>query len=207
MFDVKKIALLLALVAFCDVVCAEVYIYRGPNGERMVTDRPPHASEDYELISRRDTLSYAGHIMANRPVPSSVVRFGHYIKGASTHFNVDPKLVAAVIQVESGFNPNAVSPKGATGLMQLMQKTAYQYNVSDRFDPRENIYAGVQHLSHLMNRFNGKLPLVLAAYNAGSSAVEAYDGIPPYPETRRYVIKVMNFHNQYLQTSFDRTSY
>jgi soluble lytic murein transglycosylase-like protein len=91
--------------------------------------------------------------------------------------------------------------------MQLMQKTAYQYNVSDRFDPRENIYAGVQHLSHLMNRFNGKLPLVLAAYNAGSSAVEAYDGIPPYPETRRYVIKVMNFHNQYLQTSFDRTSY
>ena len=172
----------------------------------MATDQPPHSSQNYKLVARRDTLSQAGHILANRPIlTGGPARFHQYIDDASTRFNIDPALVEAVIHAESGFDPNAVSKKGATGLMQLMQQTARQYNVRDRFNPRENIYAGVQHLSRLMDRFNGQLPLVIAAYNAGSTAVETYRGIPPYPETRRYVTKVMDFHGQYRQSRYGIT--
>ena len=80
--------------------------------------------------------------------------------------------------------------------MQLMQKTAQQYHVADRFNPRQNIYAGVEHLSKLIDRYNGELPLVLAAYNAGDTAVRHYQGVPPYPETRRYIKKVMDHIRQ-----------
>jgi len=86
--------------------------------------------------------------------------------------------------------------------MQLMMATAKQYRVKDRHNPRENINAGVQHLSVLMDKFNGDIPLVVAAYNAGASAVERYAGIPPYPETRRYVSKVMSFRTQYRQLRY-----
>ncbi|MEO2172945.1 MAG: lytic transglycosylase domain-containing protein [bacterium] len=198
----------LLLLTLCSTVNADVYIYIGSDGERLITDRPPHRSENYQLISRRKTVSDAGDFLAGRPDLTRVPdQFRGYIQGASDQYNIDPALVEAVIQVESDFDPNAVSRKGATGLMQLMQQTARQYNVRDRFNPRENIYAGVKHLSRLMDRFNGELPLAIAAYNAGSSAVENYSGIPPYPETRRYVIKVMNSHNRYRQTRYGTPGY
>jgi soluble lytic murein transglycosylase-like protein len=99
--------------------------------------------------------------------------------------------VAAVIRVESGFNPRAISPKGARGLMQLMPGTASSLGVRDTFDPRENIDGGVRHLRALMERFGSDLPLVLAAYNAGERAVTGHGGIPPYAETRDYVRRVL----------------
>ena len=115
----------------------------------------------------------------------------------------------AVIEVESSFDPNAVSREGATGLMQLMRATANQYNVKDRFDPRENIYAGVKHLGYLLAKFNGQLPLVLAAYNAGDTAVRRWinrygtDDIDEfienieYSETRTFVKEVLKNYYYY----------
>ena len=193
---------ILVLAAFAALlpatVSAEIYIYQGPNGERLVTDRPPHQTERYNLVAKRDDVADAGRIAANRPLEAGGPEsFRPTINAAARKYKVDPALVEAVIQVESNFDPNAVSRAGATGLMQLMAKTAAHYQVYNRFNPQENIRGGVAHLRDLMDRYDEKLPLVLAAYNAGSTAVTRYRGIPPYPETRRYVQKVMKAHNEY----------
>ncbi len=116
------------------------------------------------------------------------------IAAAARRNQIDARLIEAVIQVESGFDPQAVSAKGATGLMQLMWSTAQRYQVRDRFDPRENINAGTRHLKYLLDRFNGDVVLALAAYNAGAGAVERHRGVPPYPETQRYIDKVLTYH-------------
>jgi hypothetical protein len=118
-------------------------------------------------------------------------RYAQDIREISERYGMSPVLVEAVIRVESAFNPLAVSRKGARGLMQLMPATAYALGVQNSFDPRENIDGGVRHLRHLIDRYPGDLPLVLAAYNAGEGAVDYYGGIPPYPETRQYVQKVL----------------
>jgi len=117
------------------------------------------------------------------------VPYGDEIAEAAGVWGVDPDLVRAVIEVESAFEPRAVSAKGAMGLMQLMPATARQYGVADPFDPRSNIEAGTRHLRSLLDRFD--LSLALAAYNAGVGAVERYGGVPPYRETRSYVRRVM----------------
>lgn len=114
-----------------------------------------------------------------------------HIAEVSARYGVDPRLVAAIIAVESEFHPRAVSRRGAEGLMQLMPETAASYDVRDSFDVRDNIEGGVRHVRRLMVRFRHDIPLVLAAYNAGEQAVIAYRGIPPYRETRRYVVRVL----------------
>jgi soluble lytic murein transglycosylase-like protein len=111
---------------------------------------------------------------------------------ASAHENsVDPRLVKSVMLVESGFNPAAISKKGARGLMQLMPATAAEHGVSDVHDPRQNIAAGTRHLSRLLSYYGGDLVKSLAAYNAGEAAVDRYDGVPPYDETQLYVRKTL----------------
>jgi soluble lytic murein transglycosylase-like protein len=124
----------------------------------------------------------------------SASRFDDFIRDAAARYGVPERLIRAVIRVESGFNPRAVSRKGARGLMQLMPETATRLGVRDSFDPSENIDGGVRHLRGLIDRL-GQLPLVLAAYNAGERAVASYRGIPPYPETRDYVTRVMELFN------------
>jgi soluble lytic murein transglycosylase-like protein len=119
----------------------------------------------------------------------------HHVRNASVRYGVSEKLVTAVIRAESDFNPRAVSPKGARGLMQLMPQTASLLGVRDSFDPAENIDGGVRHLRRLIDRFSNNVPLAVAAYNAGENAVTHYRGIPPYPETQGYVQKVMLFFN------------
>jgi len=114
----------------------------------------------------------------------------HIMEVAVRH-GISPLLIAAIVEAESGFNPRAVSRRGARGLMQLMPRTAAGVQVEDSFDPYENIEGGVRHLRRLMDRFNGDLPLVLTAYNAGEQAVLLYGGVPPYPETRRYVVRIL----------------
>lgn len=196
MITLKTIVVLALLLLAGMPAAAEIYIYRGADGERMISDRPLGPTDgQYELLSRRDSLVNAGHILANRKVDTDgPAEFRSYIRSASKRYEVDPALVEAIIVVESGFNPQAVSNKGASGLMQLMLPTAQQYRVIDRFDPQENIRGGVQHLSQLLTQFEGDLPLVLAAYNAGIGAVEKHNGVPPFPETQRYIEKVLARH-------------
>jgi len=112
-----------------------------------------------------------------------------WIDTVSAREGVDPRLVRAVIEVESGYEPRARSPKGAMGLMQLMPATARQYSVSNPYDPAANIEAGIKHLKSLLARF--PQALALAAYNAGDKAVERFGGIPPYAETRNYVARIL----------------
>ncbi len=114
-------------------------------------------------------------------------------KAAGRH-NVDPNLVRALVKVESNFNPNAVSRKGAMGLMQLMPSTARELKVNNPFNPEENIDAGVRHLKNLLQSYNGNVPLSLAAYNAGSGAVSRSAGIPKYRETRNYVKRITTLY-------------
>jgi soluble lytic murein transglycosylase-like protein len=114
------------------------------------------------------------------------------VLAAATKHNLPASLIHAVIQVESSYNPVAVSPKGATGLMQLMEGTAKRYGVSDRTDPEQNINAGSHYLSDLLRLFNQDKRLALAAYNAGENAVKRYNNqIPPFRETQQYVEKVL----------------
>jgi soluble lytic murein transglycosylase-like protein len=115
--------------------------------------------------------------------------FSDIIDRVAAEQNVPVKLVRAVIQVESAYNVRARSPKGAMGLMQLMPATARQYAVADPYDPASNIEAGIKHLKSLLQHL--PVALALAAYNAGEAAVQRFNGIPPYPETRNYVSRIM----------------
>lgn len=118
------------------------------------------------------------------------------IAQAAQRYALDPKLIEAVIKVESNYKADAVSDKGAVGLMQLMKATADNLGVKNRYDARQNIFGGAKYLRSMLNRFDGNLEFAVGAYNAGPSAVEKYNGIPPYKETRRYVEKVLSNYRE-----------
>ena len=120
-----------------------------------------------------------------------------YIIAACRKYKVNPAFVMAIIMAESGYDRTAVSRKGAMGLMQLMPRTAKRLNVGNPFSPHNNIEGGVRYLRHLLDRFHNDIALTAAAYNAGASRVEAVGGIPPIPETRQFVRKVLYFYYQF----------
>lgn len=178
---------------------ADIYIYRGPDGKRVISDQPVQ-EPGFRLEHRRGSVRDVGHIAAGREQEldqRSQGFYDPYILQACEKYNVDPALVKAVIRVESNFNPLAVSPKGAQGLMQVMPQTAARYREKDMFSPIINIQVGTRHLAYLMKRYSDNLPLVLAAYNAGEENVDRYKGIPPFRETQGYVKRVIRYHNRY----------
>lgn len=117
------------------------------------------------------------------------------IRRIAQKYDVDPELIHSIIRAESNYDSRAVSPKGAVGLMQLMPDTAKEYGVKDRYDPLENIEGGVKYLKELLQIYDQKDDLVLAAYNAGPEAVKKHNGIPPYPETVQYIQRVKSYWN------------
>ncbi|GGW50306.1 lytic transglycosylase domain-containing protein [Alishewanella tabrizica] len=159
--------------------------------------RPTHQA--FELL-RFDCFACAPKSSINwQNTPLFTQRFTRVISQAASEFNLDTALVQAVIHAESAFNPRAVSHKGATGLMQLMPATQQQFQVSDAFEPEQNIRAGSQYLAQLLVAFQGDLSLALAAYNAGPATVKRYNGIPPFAETQAYVERVKILMQRYAQ--------
>ena len=129
------------------------------------------------------------------PLLASPARIDSIIDRVSSHYQVDPKLVHALIRVESNYDPSAVSSKGAMGLMQLIPATAQRFGVQNPFDPNQNIQGGVSYLKYLLHLFGGNLPLSLAAYNAGEERVIRSGGIPAIPETEHYVRAITRIYN------------
>ncbi len=142
-------------------------------------------------ISASVNPGYRGLAKGRHVTPEEVDRA---IEEAAQKHNVDPNLVRALVKVESNFNAQAVSNKGAMGLMQLMPSTARTLNVSNPFDPKQNVDAGVRHLKGLLDSYNGDVRLSLAAYNAGQGAVARNNGIPPYAETQNYVKRITELY-------------
>lgn len=141
---------------------------------------------------------YRLYLQASRKAPSVYIKdYEATILEASKRFEVELHLIKAVIKAESNFDHEAVSPKGAKGLMQLMPRTAEDMEVGDVLNPEENILGGTRYLSVLLKRFKNDKVLALAAYNAGPDTVESYKGIPPFPETRAFVKRVMAYYKSY----------
>ena len=174
------------LTAFGDAI----YICRKPDGVPLFTNVP---NECGYPVKR-----WGGSGSTNRAAPAE---FDGLIRSASERHGVDSELVRAVIKVESDFNAEARSRKGAQGLMQLMPETARLHQVGDAYDPRENIEGGVRHLRLLLDHYAGGLELSLAAYNAGIKAVERHGGIPPFAETKEYIKRVLWHYARYRKRS------
>jgi TPR repeat protein len=132
----------------------------------------------------------AGTRLASRPHPASG-EIARMVRSLAPKYRLDPNLVLAVVEVESGFNPKALSPKNAQGLMQLIPATAERFGVRDVWDPEQNLHGGMAYLRWLLDHFDGDVKLALAGYNAGEKAVERHGGIPPYRETQSYVKRIM----------------
>ena len=166
---------------------AEVYTYRDAQGVSHFTTSPGPGRR----LFQRDSGKSATKPAASYDAIIAIIR------ECSAEYEIDPALVKAVIRAESAFDPEAMSHKGAHGLMQLTLPTARDHGADDVYDPHQNIRAGVRYLRGLLDRFSNDPRLALAAYNAGAGAVSRYRGLPPYPETRTYVKKVLRFHREY----------
>ena|SRR3989441_509732 len=190
-FAPRSLVLLLvtaAAVTAATPAAAQVYKRTAPDGTTYFTNVQPNPSY------QRAAYTPAPTRVAQRPSSADYGAYSQEIAEAAARYAVPERLIWAVIRVESGFDHRAVSRKGARGLMQLMPETAAILGVRDSFNPRENIHAGARHLRALMERFGYDLPLAIAAYNAGEKPVLAFRGIPPYPETREYVARVLRLY-------------
>jgi len=166
---------------------AEIYQYIGPNGAISLTNVP--SDSRFRKIEIESSRFHA--TLSERELEPVIRRH-------SSQHQLHPALVRAIIKAESDFDPRAVSRSGAIGLMQLMPQTAVRLDVRDMYDPDDNVGGGTKYLRQLLDRFHGNLPLALAAYNAGENAVDRYQTLPPYDETRQYVRKVLRYYRTFL---------
>ena len=190
---------------------ADIYKYRTQSGALVFTNAPVESATRFIVVSRKPMLRPAPGVLTpgvrpavltelSRPIPAALpTAYDALIRDVAERNDVEYALVKAVIKAESDFNRTAVSPKGALGLMQLMPETAAQHMVRDVFLPRDNIEGGCRHLRMLLDRYRGNLPLAIAAYNAGTKRVEEAGGIPPIPETREYLARVLRYRLAYLR--------
>jgi len=183
---VKKSVLLLSLILLLGVLLQAGIVVKQEKDGRIVVS---NTIDPWEI--RKDN----GGIRFYRPdrsisIPASYLK---KIQELADTYQLRKDMIIAVAKAESSFNPFATSPKGAAGIMQLMDGTARQYGVVNRYNVNQNLEAGVQHLKYLYQRFDEDIPLTLAAYNAGEDAVLKYKGVPPFGETRRYIHRVMSY--------------
>jgi soluble lytic murein transglycosylase-like protein len=173
---------------------ADIYKSVGPDGVISFSSAPKKGAT---IFQKSDKKPQAPVFMPSDTSPERYSRYDLHIRRAATLYQIPEALVRAVIKVESDFDPRAVSPANARGLMQLIPETAERMMVTDILDPRQNVFGGVRYLRVLANLFNGDLALTIAAYNAGENAVIRHGGIPPYEETQVYVGKVLSYYRQY----------
>jgi soluble lytic murein transglycosylase-like protein len=195
LFNISVLLLQVCLMAISNPACADIYRYEDDDGIVHFTDAP--TDRRFKVFMRdlkkdkqlRTKLQLAGSV--------NPAEYDQIIATYADKYGVNPSLIKAVIHAESGYNPNAVSRKGASGLMQLMPGTARSLKVSNSFDPKDNVEGGVKYLRFLLDTFRGDVSLAVAAYNAGMNKVARYGGIPPYTETRTYVNKVLSYMQSY----------
>jgi soluble lytic murein transglycosylase len=166
---------------------AEIYQYVARDGSISLTNVP--SDSRYRKVQIESSQLHTA--LSERELEPVIRRY-------SSQHQLHPALIRAVIKAESNFDPRAVSRTGAIGLMQLMPQTAVRLDVRDMYDPDDNVGGGTKYLRQLLDRFHGNLPLALAAYNAGENAVDRYQALPPYDETRRYVRKVLGYYRTFL---------
>ena len=200
------VGLVLVLGVAAPLCRADIYAYTDSGGTTHFSNVPDDPR--YQLIVRAPLETPAGVPADARRAAAWLARSAQYdaaISRSADAANVRPELVRAVIVVESGFNPRAISRRGAIGLMQLLPSTARRYGAFNAFDPEQNILAGAHYLAALITRYGAdRLELVLAAYNAGENAVERYGGrIPPFKETRAYVPNVLRMYHALRAQSAD----
>jgi len=187
------------LLAASPIAVAEVYKYRDREGQIHFSDEPLRGN--YRLLKRFNLNGKAKSVKRGRinlgATAANIKRFSSLIDNVAREVLLSPELLHAIVKAESSYDPNAVSSKGAVGLMQLMPATAERYGVKDRHDPGQNLRGGASYLKDLLKQFDFDLRLAIAAYNAGENAVirSGYK-IPNYRETKNYVLKVMRFYEQ-----------
>ena len=177
---------------------ADILVMEGPNGRLLITNQGQRSG--YKLISRHREFFGSSGMGLRASAGGDPSKYEDAVRDTAKRYALEAALVKAVIRAESNFDPLAISPKGAMGLMQLMPDTARMHEVRNALDPTENIHGGVRHLRYLMDRYGGQLDLVLAAYNAGTKPVDLVRGIPSYPETQEYVRRVRFYHAVYKNT-------
>jgi soluble lytic murein transglycosylase-like protein len=174
---------------------ADIYRTEDASGVISFTSRP--INKGSELVARTKPSTAFQPVMPRDTSPERFSRYDAHIRQAAALYQIPEELIRAVIKVESNFDPGALSPKNARGLMQMIPATAQRMMVTDVFDPRQNIFGGTRYLRVLANLFNGDLELTIAAYNAGEGAVMRHGGIPPFEETRNYVTQVLAYYRHY----------
>jgi len=189
---------LLLLAVTPAVVQADVYKWVDEDGVVTFTNIAPPSNQNYQVLKFPCYASDPKCRSLNwEKVPLNTSSYRSEIHGAAQFNAVDESLIRAIIHAESAYQPDAQSPRGAQGLMQLMPETQRILKVSNPFDPASNIEGGTRYLADLLLEFNGDISLAAAAYNAGPTAVHKYGGIPPYDETREYVKRVKILYNRY----------